>query len=207
LFRLRTEINRKDAVAEAKSDVILYGMTIITDEKLLRRPCEDVLPDEVGALVSTLENELNRANRLGKSGIGLAASQIGILKRAAIIRIDNIKIDLVNAKIDKFYDEILFRDEGCLSFPGKNIDTVRHQEVHIINNLVYPNSFIATGFIAIACSHEIDHYNSVLFIDREVPKSKPIVVANKVGPNDPCPCGKVDLITGRPVKFKRCCKK
>jgi peptide deformylase len=179
---------------------------IITDEKLLRRPCEEVLPDEVGALASTLENELNRANRLGGHGIGLAAAQIGILKRSAIIRIDNTKIDLVNAKIDKFYDEALFRDEGCLSFPGKNIDTMRYQEVHIINNLVYPHSFIATGLLAIACCHEIEHYNSILFIDHQVAKSKPIVIAHKVGPNDPCPCGKVDPITGKIRKFKKCCK-
>jgi peptide deformylase len=173
---------------------------IITDEVLLRRPCEDVLPEEVDDLISILESELANANRLGKNGIGLAAAQINILKKIAIIRLGKITINLVNAKIEKGYDPVLFKDEGCLSVPNRTEDTIRFQEVYITNNLVEPHNFIATGLLAFACQHELDHLNSILFMDHKVPKQLPVVNKKKVGPNDLCLCGSNK-------KYKRCCKK
>src|SRR5208283_4515906 len=144
---------------------------------------------EVGDLVATLERELDYANRLGKSGIGLAAPQIGIAKNIAIVRLPKLSINLVNAKLEKGFDPALFTDEGCLSFPGRIEDTIRFQEVYVVNNLVEPHSFVASGFVAVVCQHELDHLNSTLFMDRRVPKSAPVIKQVKVGPNEPCPCG------------------
>jgi peptide deformylase len=181
-------------------------MIITNDEAALRVRCEDVLPEEVGSLIATLESELAYANRLGKGGIGLAAPQIGIAKNIAIIRLDGasgLNVDLVNCKITHAYDPVPFMQEGCLSFPGRMEDTIRFQEVHITNNLNYPNNFIATGFFAVVCQHEIDHLNSTLFIDHLAPKPKklePIINKIKIGPNDQCICG-----SGK--KYKKCCKK
>src|SRR5271166_3092918 len=111
-------------------------MAIITNnEEALRVFCEEVLSEEVAELVATLEAELKYANRLGKSGVGLAAPQIGIHKHIAIIRTPQFNINLVNAKIEKAYDPIIFRDEGCLSYPGRVEDTTRFQEVYVTNNL------------------------------------------------------------------------
>lgn len=176
-------------------------MIITNNEAALRVKCEDVLLEEVGPLVDTLEKELAYANRLGKGGIGLAAPQIGIAKNIAIIRMgkaDGLDIDLVNCKLDKGYDPKVFQNEGCLSFPGRVETTTRFQEVHIVNNLVYPHTFIATGLIAVVCQHELDHLNAMLFMDRSVPKVIPVVSKKKVGPNDPCMCG-----SGK--KYKKCC--
>ena len=178
-------------------------MIIINNEEALRVKCEDVLPEEVGSLIITLENELDRANRLGKGGIGSAAPQIGIAKNISIVRLDaahGLSINLINAKVSQGYDPTIFRQEGCLSFPGRVEDTIRFQEVHIINNLVYPNSFIATGLMAVVCQHEIDHLNSVLFIDHKLEVVAPIISKKKVGPNDPCMCGSN-------IKYKKCCGK
>ena len=178
-------------------------MIITNNEDALRIKCEDVLPEEVGQLVSLLESELNRANELGKGGVGLAAPQIGIAKNIAIVRLDEshgLSIDLVNAKISKGYDPTIFRQEGCLSFPGRVEDTTRFQEIHVINNLVYPNTFIATGLLAVVCQHEIDHLNSTLFMDHRIEAPVSILNKKKVGPNDPCICG-----SGR--KYKKCCNK
>mgnify|MGYP001362458421 CR=1 FL=1 len=80
-------------------------MIITNNEKTLRLECQDVTLDEYYDLKNTLENELKYANKLGKNGIGLAAPQIGIAKKMAIIRLPEIKIDLVNAKIIKKYDK------------------------------------------------------------------------------------------------------
>ncbi len=176
-------------------------MIITFNEEALRVKCEKVLPEEVGSLIDALEKELAEANRLGKNGIGLAAPQIGIAKDIAIIRLDHgFKLDLVNCKLEKGFDPLMFKDEGCLSFPGRSEDTMRYQEVYITNNLVEPYSFVATGFLAVACQHELDHLNSTLFMDRAAPKPVTIVKGIKVGPNEPCSCG-----SGK--KYKKCCGK
>lgn len=177
-------------------------MIITNNEEALRVKCEDVRPEEVGELIATLESELDNANRLGKGGIGLAAPQIGIAKNIAIVRLGNsaLDLDLVNCKIKKGYDPASFRSEGCLSFPGRVEDTIRFQEVHIAANLgIAPHEFIATGLLAIVCQHEIDHLNSILFMDR-TSENKNSVKKAKVGPNDPCICG-----SGK--KYKKCCRR
>lgn len=172
-------------------------MIITNDEAALRVFCEPVLPEEVGDLVQTLENELNYANQLGKGGIGLAAPQIGIAKDIAIVRLGKVSFNLINAKLKQGFDPALFREEGCLSFPGRVEDTTRFQEVYIVNNLEAPHSFVASGLIAVVCQHELDHLNSTLFMDRTT--AKPAVkVVQKVGPNEPCPCK-----SG--LKYKKCC--
>ncbi len=175
-------------------------MIIINDEEALRVKCEEVLPEEVASLIATLEAELNNANRLGKGGIGLAAPQIGIAKNIAIVRLGpGANIDLVNCKLEQGFDPTTFKEEGCLSFPGRVEDTTRFQEVYITNNLVYPHTFVATGLLAVVCQHELDHLNSTLIMDRKIPKPIPVVNKKKIGPNDPCLCG-----SGK--KYKKCCK-
>ncbi len=172
-------------------------MIITNNEEALRIKCEDVLKDEINDLILSLESELNNANRLGKNGIGLAAPQIGIAKNIAIIRMgNNLNINLINCKIDKLYDSAMFRDEGCLSFPNRVEDTLRFQEILLINNFVYPHSFIATGLLAVAIQHEVDHLNSVLFMDHKISKQ----INKRINPNDLCYCG-----SSR--KFKKCCRK
>lgn len=178
-------------------------MIIKNNEDLLRVKCLDVLPNEVGELQALLENELENSWKLGVPGIGLAAPQIGIAKKIAILKLDRNKpcdVVLVNAEIEKGYDEMIFRNEGCLSFPGRVEDTKRFQEIHVVNNLIYPNTFVATGLSAVAIQHELDHLNSKLFFD-----SKIIQKTSKVGPNDICICGVADPLTEKVKKYKKCC--
>jgi peptide deformylase len=187
------ELDQNQIVVRAVNDMI------ISDEKILRAPNEDVKPEEVGELVAALEKGLNYSALMGRQGIGLAAPQIGINKKAAIVRISNssqdLNVNLINARIEKGYLPTLFKDEGCLSFNGQLKDTMRYQEIYVVDNAVEPYSFVATGLMAVAIQHELDHLNGVLFFDREVAKN-PLKV--KVRPNDPCICG-----SGK--KFKRCC--
>lgn len=167
---------------------------IITDEKILRAPCSNVQPEEVAAIVEQLEKELDHSGRMGRPGIGLAAPQIGIHKNIAIIRIDdNHTVNLVNCKIQNRYDEFKFVGEGCLSFPDLLGNTLRYNEIHIIDNLVYPHAFIATGIMAVAIQHELNHLEGKLLPDFVLPEEKKI----KLRPNDICYCGSK-------IKFKRC---
>lgn len=179
-------------------------MIIQNNENLLKRPCMDVLPEEVGELVNLLERELDNSARLGRPGIGLAAPQIGILKNISIVRLNqDLQIDLINCQIEKAYDLAMFKEEGCLSFPGRVENTMRYQEVYITSNLVEPHRFIATGLFAVVCQHELDHVNGILLPDRAI-QHKPYV---KISPNEPCYCGKINPITNKIFKYKKCCGK
>jgi|SRR5579885_406547 len=168
-------------------------MIIINNEELLRKPCSDVLPEEVGELVDLLDRELEHSAKLGNPGIGLAAPQIGVYKNIAIVRINKeLSINLVNCNLQNGYDEIIFKNEGCLSFPGRVENTKRFQEISIINNLVVPNNFIATGLFAVAIQHELDHINGILLPDRAIAKPP-----TNLGRNDLCFCGSFK-------KYKKC---
>jgi peptide deformylase len=175
-------------------------MIIVNNEEALRVKCENVLPEEIGQLIEQLERELKYSADVGRPGIGLAAPQIGIAKNVAIVRSGKYKIDLVNCNISKAFDQAVFDQEGCLSFPGRSERTNRFQEINIINNAVEPYSFIATGLLAVVCQHELNHLDGILLSDVAI-KQKIINSGNnnkKVQPNDKCPC-----LSQK--KYKKCC--
>ncbi len=150
---------------------------IITDEKLLRPVCKPVLSGEVSDLRDKLEEALRRSYERGRPGIGLACPQIGIAKTMAIIRVTGknghqYNVDLVNARIEAGYDEVFFRKEGCLSFPGKFVRTKRYKEILVVDNDVDPRSFIATGILAVCIQHELDHLKGILLPDLDVDAQK-----------------------------------
>jgi peptide deformylase len=143
---------------------------IITDEEALRLECTDVLPEEVDALREKLEWELERSAELGRTGIGLAAPQIGIAKNMAIVRLPtgdgvNLNVDLVNCRIAEAYDQGNFVGEGCLSFPGLLVKTRRYNEIKVVDNAVEPKEFEATGLFAVCIQHELDHLKGILLPD------------------------------------------
>ena len=138
---------------------------IITDESLLRVKCEPVFSSEIDDLRLKLEQALDWSKNNGRPGVGLACPQIGIAKEMAIVRVDDIKIDLINAKIAKKYHQFEFDGEGCLSFPGRYERTLRYKEIVVEGNLAWPSRFIATGFIAVVIQHELNHLESILLPD------------------------------------------
>lgn len=171
---------------------------IITDENILRIPCSDVTKEEAVEIVNKLEYELKHSADIGAPGIGLAAPQIGIHKKVAIIRVGDFRINLANAIIENKFDKFKFDNEGCLSFPGKLESTYRYNEIHICNNLFEPKKFIATGIVAVACQHELDHLENILLPDVAIKEIKKPNINNKIRPNDPCFCGSNK-------KYKKCC--
>lgn len=168
---------------------------IITDEKILRAQNELVKPEEVGELVRELEDSLKQSPR---AGVGLAAPQIGINKRIAIVRINSkdvkCSLNLVNPVIIDKLHPFIHNNEGCLSIPNEQFNVQRYGEVFVKDDS-NPAGIIAAGFEAVVINHEIDHLEGILVKDRAVGK-------HKVGRNDPCPCGK--KVNGKPVKFKKC---
>lgn len=101
-------------------------------------------------------------------GVGLAAPQVGVSKRVAVIDVgdENGVIELINPVIISKSGEQL-GPEGCLSFPGLVGDVRRAQtcRVRALNRHGEEFELEGEGLLARAIQHEIDHLNGVLFVD------------------------------------------
>jgi len=107
-----------------------------------------------------------------ENGIGLAAIQVGVLKRVAVIDLDpggpNSKpIYLVNPRIVQASGELSTYNEGCLSVPEVWDDVKRPAEltVEYTDENGKKQTVKADGLFATCLQHEIDHINGLLFID------------------------------------------
>jgi len=100
-------------------------------------------------------------------GVGLAAPQIGILKRVIVMDCGDGLIEVVNPEIIDFRGEQFDYPEGCLSIPGLRGDVRRHKWVKLRGQDRNGNVFEleAEDLLARCAQHEIDHLNGVLFID------------------------------------------
>ena len=105
-------------------------------------------------------------------GIGLAAVQVGVLKRIIVIDLskDGEKKDplfIINPQITYKSDELISYEEGCLSIPNQFAEVKRPSSCKV-NYLDYDGKkreINADGLLATCIQHEVDHLNGVLFID------------------------------------------
>lgn len=139
----------------------LYGGSV------LRRKSREV--KEINGDIQKLINNMAKLMYQNK-GLGLAAPQVGILKRVIVADVGDGLVSLVNPKI-------LWRQgkdvmsEGCLSIPGINLEIKRSKEV-IVEGLTKEGEKVqlgAVGLLARVLQHEIDHLDGILIVDR-VPK-------------------------------------
>lgn len=105
-----------------------------------------------------------------EDGVGLAAPQVGMLKRIAVvdIREDN-PIVLINPEIIEEEGKAIM-EEGCLSIPNRTGEVIRSRKIKLrsLNREGEEIEFEAEGFEARAIQHEMDHLDGVLFIDKMV---------------------------------------
>ncbi len=99
-------------------------------------------------------------------GIGLAATQIGVRKRVIVINIGTGLYEMINPEITQ-KSGLQTLKEGCLSLPGLNGDVPRAMYVTVkgIDRFGKEIMINATGLLAGAFQHEIDHLNGILFTD------------------------------------------
>ncbi len=102
-------------------------------------------------------------------GVGLAAVQVGILKRVVVMNCGDGNIELVNPEITKAEGEQR-ESEGCLSLPGQFGVTVRPAKVQVKAQDRHGNWHIYTGedLKARCFCHEIDHLDGILFTEKTV---------------------------------------
>lgn len=133
-------------------------------DDILRKKCRNVekIDDRILTLLDDMADTMNEAN-----GVGLAAPQVGILKRVVVIDVGDGLIELINPVIiDKTGSATEL--EGCLSVPGKWGTVTRPQKVTVRALDRNGNEFEITGdgMLAKAFCHEIDHLDGIVFVDK-----------------------------------------
>ncbi|MBD8068350.1 peptide deformylase [Bacillus sp. PS06] len=142
-------------------------LTIIEHpSEVLETPCERVANFD-RALIKLLNNMYD--TMLEADGVGLAAPQVGITKQIAIVDIGDKtgRIDLINPLILEASGEQT-GPEGCLSFPGLYGEVSRPNSIKVRaqNRRGKTYTLEASGFLARAIQHEIDHLHGVLFTSK-----------------------------------------
>jgi peptide deformylase len=134
------------------------------DDEILRKISKKV--DKIDERILTLLDDMAETMR-NAEGVGLAAPQVGVLRRVVVVDIGEGLIELINPVIVYEKGEQM-REEGCLSIPGRS-GVVKRPEKVIVRALNREGeTFEITGeeLLATALCHEIDHLNGILFIDK-----------------------------------------
>ena len=132
---------------------------------VLREKAKEV--PEINPTIEKLLDNLAETMYAAGNGIGLAAPQIGISKRAIVVDVGDGLITLVNPQVVES-SGVDVETEGCLSIPGVTGDVVRPAQVKVqgLNRQGEPVEIEADGMLARALQHEIDHLEGILFIDK-----------------------------------------
>ena len=147
------------------------AIRIIREEgdEILKKTSKEIekVDDKIRELLEDMVETMHKYN-----GVGLAAVQVGVLKRAIVIDLydENGPMKLINPVIikEKGEQEV---EEGCLSFPNKYAKMIRPKEV-VVEALDENGKKIkikAKDLLAQALAHEIDHLNGIVFVDKMIP--------------------------------------
>lgn len=142
--------------------------TIITNnDPVLRKSCRTV--EKVDDRIRDLLNDMAETMYHNGNGAGLAANQIGILKRLVVIDMGEGLIKLVNPEITESSGshEVI---EGCLSFPNVWGKVMRPEKVTVKAWNENGEEITLTGEddLAKCFCHEIDHLNGIVFVDKVI---------------------------------------
>ena len=134
-------------------------------DEVLRKVCRPV--EEITPRILTLLDDMTETMRHA-DGVGLAAPQVGILRRIVVIEVEEGKvIELINPKIIATAGEQVGA-EGCLSVPGRRGTVKRPKHVTVRATDRHGKVFEMSGsdLLARAFCHELDHLDGKLYIDR-----------------------------------------
>lgn len=135
-------------------------------DDVLRKKCKpvDKIDNRTLTLIDDMIDTMYEAE-----GVGLAAPQVGVLKRIAVIDVGEGPIILINPEIIK--TEGTYIDaEGCLSIPGETANVERPEKVTVRAMDENGNTREVEGeeLLARAFCHEIDHLDGILYIDKAI---------------------------------------
>jgi len=135
-------------------------------DDILRKRAREVteIDDRIKELLTDMAETM-----YANDGVGLAAPQVGVLRRVVTIDVGEGLIELINPVIESRDGEQI-NYEGCLSVPTKigEVKRPNRLKVSALNRNGKPFKFIAEGFLARAVCHELDHLDGVLFVDKAI---------------------------------------
>ncbi|NLW31301.1 MAG: peptide deformylase [Fibrobacter sp.] len=143
-------------------EVKIYGDPVL---RKTAKPVE-MFDDELKRFVEEMIQTM-----LIEDGAGLAAPQVGISRRIAVIDVtggEEEPVVIINPKIYYYSEDKESKEEGCLSLPGINLSVNRSVMVSVKAMDINGNEFTiekAQGFLARALQHEIDHLDGIMIID------------------------------------------
>jgi peptide deformylase len=149
-----------EARREALAQIVKYGDPVLRSQASPVTEFDQDLVDELARMVRIMRDAM---------GVGLAATQLGILRQALVFQAgpDAPPTALVNPKVEWTSDEAVTAEEGCLSIPGVVVDVERplHARVTAQGPDGAPVEIEASGLEARVLQHEIDHLNGVLMLE------------------------------------------
>lgn len=140
---------------------------VTVEEEVLRKISREVtqIDDRTRVLLDDMADTMYFENR----GVGLAAVQVGVLKRIFVVDVgDGTGLhEFINPVIRDMKGSVM-STEGCLSVPGQSGEVERPEELTIsaLDRNGKPFALCASGFMAICICHEFDHLEGILFIDK-----------------------------------------
>ena len=163
--------------------IVQYGHPVLRQKGAEVRKVTEAMRKLAGEMIETMH---------AARGVGLAAQQVGRAIQMTVIdvreseRPSQLFVGVREALVDAVMPMVLLNPkitqregeelggEGCLSFPGISAEIPRAITVHVsaMDLSERPFQFVATGFLARALQHEIDHLNGVLFIDRMLSEAR-----------------------------------
>jgi peptide deformylase len=167
-----TEQKPPDPEREARKLVALAQIRQYPDPVLRMRAREvESFDNELDQLVQRL-----KAIMEGADGAGLAATQVGVLRRVFVMRVseDGETVVLVNPELAAHGEELEMDEEGCLSLQGLLVPVERPTTVTVTakDAMGEPVTLDLEGFAARAAQHELDHLDGVLMIDRATDEAR-----------------------------------
>jgi peptide deformylase len=168
-----------DAEREARRRAALALVRQYPDP-VLRMKAKEVeeLDDSVSGLVERMTRLMDEAR-----GVGLAAPQLGVLRRVLVYRTaeDEPAIALVNPRLVSASEEVETADEGCLSLGAASVVVEVERPVHVTVEGLSPageeTHIDAEGLAARVLQHELDHLDGVLTLDRTTPEQRRTALA------------------------------
>ncbi|MGP1361166.1 MAG: peptide deformylase [Candidatus Fimenecus sp.] len=140
------------------------------NDPVLRKKCRIVesFDERLWKLLDDMKETMYDAN-----GAGLAACQVGILKRVVLVDVGDGLVELINPEIIETDGEQIGQ-EGCLSFPNRWGNTIRPQYVKVKAQDRFGKwcEYEGKDLKARCFCHEIDHLNGIIYFDRLVPGEK-----------------------------------
>ena len=160
----------------------------IYPDSILSKKCAEVLPGdpEVRGILKEMSRKLYEWN-----GAGLAAPQVGILKKIVVIDIRDeppVLYQMINPKIIWKSEELIESKEGCLSLPELRETVIRHERVRVeyLDENFEQRFLEGSDFLSCCLQHELDHLEGRLYIDRlsRLKKSRAIAKFKKLMSED-----------------------